>query len=74
MLPGSGIKITNVRETEDGFFDADIEIPPEFQEYYMEKMGWSEWDDVSFSHALNDALLEFVNRRRDGRGEEKIVI
>jgi hypothetical protein len=74
MLSGLGIKIINVQETEDGFFDADIEIPPEFQKYYMEKMDWIEWDDIAFSHALNDALLEFVNRRREKRGEDKIVI
>jgi hypothetical protein len=40
----------------------------------MEKMDWIEWDDIAFSHALNDALLEFVNRRREKRGEDKIVI
>ncbi len=74
MFEGSGIKITNICEAEDGFFDADIEIPPGFQEYYMEKVGWTEWDDLAFSQALNDALLEFVNRRRENRGEEKIVL
>jgi hypothetical protein len=67
-----GIKINNVIEQPDGFFDAEIEVSPEYQCLIMEKLDWKEWDEDKFAEIINATLLEYVNNKRVIRGESKI--
>jgi hypothetical protein len=72
MLDSPGLKVDNITRTEDGYFEADIEVSPEFQESFMKKMNWKHWDDYAFSELLNVAILKYVNNKRSERGENPI--
>lgn len=72
IFEGSGLKITNVKQADDGYYDADIEITPEFQQFFMKKMNWPEWDEFAFSQLINEAIMKYVNNKRTSRGEKPI--